>query len=704
MEFNLLKTEVQTPPAERCHIAIKYYAEGYEEHPDKPNVLRIAYATASLFEKHRKYVYDNDRILGSLRGKLGPQSEIRDDANKVFWSSGRRSFQAGSDHYAGNYENFVKRGLPGTFALIEESLKRYSDDKDKVDFLSAAKITLEAFRNVLLQYAEEAEKKGLTDAANDCRFIADNKPETFAQGFQLVFMSYILFTYDEKYAMAFGRIDQYLYPLFKKDIDAGIITHEEAVDIVASGFIKLHEWIYIHGGDDVANIAIGGVDPDTGNDATNELSYVVLEAVNKCHIPGPNLSAKINKNTSIDFIDTCLKVTGTGLGYPALMNDDVNIAALRRYGYPLHDCRNYCMVGCIENFIQGKQPPWGDGRFNSPKYLEYALNDGVCFLTGEQKGLKTGDPSEFDTMEKLIDAFDKQLRYGAKQYADYVVSVQKSYDPKFCQSPFMSCFCDGCLEKGLDINNGGAVYPSTHGACCMGIATIADSLAAIEKLVFIDKKLTLSKYVEILKADFEGYDKERKWMLDCPKYGNDDDFVDKYAVWFNEEHYNIFKEYKTYDGGPFYVAIASNTANIPAGKELGATPDGRRSKAEMSDAASPMHGMDKKGPTAALLSLCKPDYTLSATGTVVNQKYPPSMFTDDDNRRKLATLIKVYFDQGGQEIQINSVSRKVLEDAIANPDKYASLVVRVSGFSAYYTKLDIEVQKDILKRTEHTSI
>ena len=251
---------------------------------------------------------------------------------------------------------------------------------------------------------------------------------------------------------------------------------------------------------------------------------------------------------------------------------------------------------------------------------------------------------------------------------------------------------------------GGAKYPAAHGACAMGVGTVADSLAAIEKLVFTDKVMTLAEMRDILNADFVGYEKEQKMMLDCPKYGNNDDFVDKWAVWFVEKHAEIFDKYRTFSGGPVYIAIASNTSNIPAGGEIGATPDGRKSQEPLSDAASPMHGVDFNGPTAALLSLSKPDYSYSATGTVVNQKYPPIMFTDDEKRKKLGALIRVYFNRGGQEIQINSVSRDILYDAMYNPDNYKSLVVRVSGFSAFYTTLGWSVQNDILKRTEHESI
>lgn len=702
MGLKELKAEMAACENKGTYAVNSLLAKGYARDMLQSNVLRRADGIYTLFTEHKKYVYKNDRILGSIRGIFAENQEIFPDAGKIVSEMGSRNFLSAMDHYAPNYEHFLKNGIDGTIKNIDISLEKYADDTQKTDFLRAARKTMQAMSIVFEQYADEAEKLGLCEAAQCCRYIAHKAPTTFAQALQLMFMTHILFIYEGRYAMALGRMDQFLYPYYEADKAAGRITREDAEDLVACAFYKFSEHTTLLGGDDVVNIAIGGVKPEDGSDAVNELSYIILNAVNDAHIPGPNLSARISKHTSADFIDECLKVVGTGLGYPAMMNDEVNIAALERYGYKKEDCRNYCMVGCIENFLQGKQPPWTDDRYNSPKYIELALNNGVDMLSGKQIGPQTGEASEFLTMEQFMTALDEQMRYGAKCYMEHQHSHYK--DPVNYQSPFLSCFCDGCIESGIDINAGGAEYPSAHGACCMGIGTMADCLAAIEKLVYNDKVMTLSQMVDILKANFEGYEKERAMMLACPKYGNNDDFADKYAKWFIDEHYDIFKDYKTVDGGPIYIAIASNIQNISAGNCIAATPDGRFSQSEVSDAASPMHGMDKHGPTAALLSLAKPDYTKSATGTVVNQKYPPSAFEDDEKRRKLGALIRVYFNHGGQEIQINSISRDVLYDAINNPEKYSSMVVRVSGFSAYYTRLEKEVQLDILKRTEHSSL
>ena len=713
MQFDLsaLKTEVQMPASGR-YAAPVYRAQGYTAHAQDENVLARAYAIQSLFVSHKKYLYDNDRFAGSLRGMFADVSEeALHAAQQICAPYPERGFHTNSDHYAANYSHFLARGIGGTLADIDASLAAYAEDADKTSFLRAARIAMEGFAEMILGYAEEADKKAeaadgetkahFAEIAARCRRIAVEAPQSFAEALQLVWFTYVAFAYEGRYAMAFGRLDQYLYPFYEKDLAAGLVTEESVTDDFASVFIKIGERRSLAGGDDVSNIAIGGVKPEDGTDATNALSYCILRAVRACFIPGPNLSARIHKDTPKEFLDACLEVIGTGLGYPALMNDDVNIPALHRMGYSLEDCRDYCMVGCIENFIQGKQPPWSDGRFNTPVYLEYALNNGKSLLDGVQRGIETGEPESFATMEDFMAAFDAQLRVGAKTYVDWFNRANTVANAENHQSPFLSCFCDDCIARGIDINRGGAKYPTAHGACGMGIATVADSLAAIETLVYRDKVLTLGELRDALAANFEGYDELRAKLLAAPKYGNNDDIADKYAIWFVEAQADLFDSYRTPDGGRYYIAIASNTQNIGAGREVGATPDGRGAGMPVSDAASPMRGMDKSGPTASALSLCKPDYTRVACGTVVNQKYTPDMFQNAEKRAKLGAVIRSYFLMGGQELQINCVSKDTLRDAQVHPENYGSLVVRVSGFSAYYTKLDRSVQEDILARTEH---
>jgi len=661
--------------------------------PNLPTPIVKANMVKTLFEDCLKFIPEGDLIAGSYAGIRGTVDQARlDYAHSVVGSFGFRNFQTNADHFAPNYERFLNDGIPGTRAKLEASMIAHKGDREKEIFIEAMTITLDALASFIKGYADEALKLGRDDIAEVCNALIDHAPRTFREALQLMSFVHTTFEYEERHAQAIGRMDQFLYPYYRRDIDSGEMTNEEAIRLMMSAFAKLENT--------TINIAIAGVHRD-GTDATNDLSYAILEAVGRCNIPGPNLSARLHNNIPDRFIDEALKVIGTGLGYPALMNDEVNIPALHRHGYSLEDSRDYCMVGCIENFIQGKQPPWSDGRYNTPKYLEYALNNGRDMRTDALVGIETGDVSEFDTMDKLMAALEAQMRHGAAMYVMFFNNRNNAPNPKAMTQPYLSLFCDDCIGRGMDINDGGAIYPSVHGAGCMGIATVSDSLAAIERVVYEEKYVTMSELRQALIADFEGYEELRQKLLAAPKYGNNDDFVDKYAVWFVKFQDEIFAPYRTRDGGAFYTAIASNVSNIPAGKELAATPDGRKAGEPVSDAASPAQGRDISGPTAAALSLSKPDYSLVSCGTVVNQKYSPEMFRDPEKRARLGAMIRAYFKMGGQELQINSVSRDVLKDAMDNPENYGSLVVRVSGFSAYYTKQSRAVQEDILRRTEH---
>jgi formate C-acetyltransferase len=608
-----------------------------------------------------------------------------------------RGFLKNADHFAPDYFTAVKVGIPGLFDRIERSIVSHSDEPDKVEFLYSMKETLCAFCDKLQLYADKAEelfnaegyeKSRLQKIRENCITLINSAPQTFEQGLQLVWMLHICFVSEGRYAMALGRIDRYLYPLYERDINNGLIDEEYAEELLSNVFAKICERRYT-GGDDVVNICIGGVDED-GICSVNGLSYRVLHAVRDVNMPGPNLSARITADCPDKFLDECLKVIGTGLGYPALMNDDVNMAALARKGYDIKDVRNYCMVGCIENFITGKQPPWVDGRFDPIKYLL------AIFERNDDDAL-----DNISSMDEFMAIYKENLAEGACDYVKCTRAASYVADPENHTSPFMSCFCDFCIERGLDINMGGSKYPSVHGAVLMGIGTVSDCLSAIEKTVYIDKTASLSVIKEAINNNFEGFEELRKTLLEAPKYGNNDGFADKYGVWYTNTLSDMFDGYTTNDGGAYYTAMAANISNIDAGRHLSATPDGRLAGKPLSDAASPTYGCDIRGVTSTLLSVSKPDYTRCACGTVVNQKFSPDAFKDG-KRDKLLQLIRVYFSRGGQEIQINSTSRQVLQDAMDHPEKYPSLVVRVSGFSAIYITLSKEVQEDILSRTQQT--
>ncbi len=703
---SLLRREIKAPPT-GIHAPHHFRAIGYRAAADESLQILRATGIATLLAQPTPYIYQGDTIAGSARSlwiELSPADSEADAA--VCAPYPNRHFGTNSDHYTADYETALRRGVPGLLADIDAALEAHAAEPARVEFLTAMRMTMIGLRDRLAATADHAaalkgtegyDDRRLSAIERNCRALTARAPETFPEALQLVWMIHTSFVYEGRYAMALGRMDQYLYPFYAHDLAAGTITEADAVAYFENVFLKICEWRYLAGGDDVVNIAIGGSSPD-GSCDVNRLSYCVLWAVRNVNHPGPNLSARICPTTPDDFLDECLKVIGTGLGYPALMNDAVNIPALLRYGYDEADVYNYTMVGCIENFITGKQPPWSDGRFDTPRFFAYIFNNGKGYFNASE-GLDTGDVSSITSMDILMERLEIQLREGVRLYCAAFNATNDLPDPENYTAPFLSCFCRDCIGRGLDINMGGALYPSVHGAALMGVGTVSDSLAAIEQVVFVDKVATIEELAEALKANFVGYDALHERLLAAPKYGNNDDRVDRYAVWFVDFLYNEFRKYKTRDGGGFYVAMAANTSNIWAGHTIGATPDGRRAGEPLSDAASPTYGRDTRGATTTVLSVTKPDYSCVACGTVINQKFSPSMF-EDTKRPKLLALIKVYFAKGGQELQINATSTEVLRDAMDHPENYPDLVVRVSGFSALYVTLNREVQLDILARTQ----
>ena len=696
--FEYLNNEIC---AETKGVYAPYYYRylGYKQDiAAEPSTFR-ANGIYALFTETKPVIMKNEIIVGNKKPLFADVDKITlEYAEKIVQRFGERTFISNKDHYAPNYDHILTVGLPSLIDEIDNSLEIHGNDTRKCETLLAMKHTLCGFSQMIKNHVLAAQeckkdpaynKERLDGIIKNCEAITEGKPQTFAQALQLVWFCHSAFLMEGRYAMALGRLDQYLYPFYQADIEKGITTDEQVVELLENVFIKFQ--------DDIVNICIGGQNKNRECEI-NPLSYCILKAVGNCNVPGPNLSLRLTENTPDDFLDECLKTIGTGLGYPALMNDAVNIAALKKYGYAEEDIYNYSMVGCIENFITGMQPPWSDGRFDTPRYFDYIFNNGISETNGSI-GLDTGDVENIGSMQEFMTVFEKQLTFGAAEYYATFNKDNSFINQAYYPEPFLSCFCYDCIGRGLDINNGGSKYPSVHGAAVMGIGTTADSLAAIEKVVFTDKRATLSDIKNALNCNFEGYEELHKELLAAPKYGNNDDFVDKYAVWFIDYLGALFENYKTRDGGGIYIAAAANISNIYAGRSIGATPDGRKRGEPLSDAASPSYGKDVKGPTSTINSLSKPDYTKVACGSVVNQKYSPTMF-NDQNRPKLQALIRTYFKKGGQEIQINATSREVLEKAMEEPEKYKNLVVRVSGFSAFYVTLDKSVQLDILNRTQ----
>ena len=366
------------------------------------------------------------------------------------------------------------------------------------------------------------------------------------------------------------------------------------------------------------------------------------------------------------------------------------IEGLAQLGIPLEVARDHCMVGCIETMLAGKQPAWSDSRFNGPLYLLESL-----------KSLHELPKSE-QSYERLIKLFEEQVASGIKSHAAMINDHAAQFPVARFPDPFLSALTQDCIGRGLDINDGGALFPRMHGIAVMGLATVADSLAAVRKLVFEDRLIELNQLMAALEADFDGCEPLRQ-MLErkAPKYGNDDAYVDDIAAWFVEFVSRRCLDHRLADGGWFVSAMAANVQNISAGRDVAATPDGRKARHPLSDAASPFFGRDLNGPTAFLHSVARPDYRPVLTGSVVNMKFEPEMFADEAGAERFLAMTRFFVRSRIQELQFNFTGNATLAEAQAHPERFANLVVRVSGFSAYFTRLQREVQDDILRRRAH---
>ncbi len=709
-----MKTFQPTPYA----AVAKYYRAYFADH--KTNITPLwqmesfrATVGESMSLRRAKalnHVLDNSFLIhcpgdllvgcGNL-GHLGTADAVPADklaeADQTMLEIGRRTFAVFADHHAPDYATLLRDGLPGLRERIETSLVQANPRQR--EFLDAMSIALTGAHNYFLRWGEELDRLSkvraeqaplLRSQADRMRRLATERPETLHDALQLVLSFHHMFQLDRRGAMAFGRMDQYLYPFYQADLAAGRLDDPQALALFCHLFAK----ITVDG--DVQNIALAGVRPSDGEDATNELSYMILEACRLIGQPGGNCSARIDfEKTPRAFVKKCAEVIRTGIGYPAVMNDRLTIQSLLDRGYALEDARNHCFVGCIEVFIPGKQAPWSDGRHNAMKQMQPAVN----WLAEHEQALPPDQQFEafYRKFFELVTVMtDEQLRRDTEQQRRF----QERADD--FTSPLMSLLVADCIERGRDLCDGGAVYPSNKGYGIVGIASIADSLAAVKKLVCEERRFTASQLATLLATDFEGHEAERQELLSAaPKFGNADDEVDALAARFVGDLADVFARHRNAMSGEYWMLLASNVQNIACGKEVGASPDGRHAHEPLSDASSPYFGRDHHGPTAVIRSLARLPYRLCPGGSVVNIKLDPHGLEGDRGLEALAALIVTCFRLGGAELQFNTTDRETLIDAMKRPELYENLVVRVSGFSYNYTWLDPSVQKDILARTEH---
>lgn len=715
------------------------YAVGWmeDELNEKGNFDKRKGDTFYLPEEH---IPELREIISYWKGKtlydhaqaLMPEEVKRASRVKVIHGDG--NITSGDGHIVVDYEKVLNCGLRGIINEAKMELGRLEvtdlDFLKKKAFLESVIIACEATINFAERYAVEAEnlagmerdynrKKELLKIAEICRKVPQYPAEDFYEGIQSVwFVQLIQQIESNGHSVSLGRLDQYMYPLFKRDIESGKITEDFAKELLENLWIKLYSVLKIrptsHSGYGAGyptyqNVTIGGQTPD-GKDATNELSYLILQSVAETKLTQPNLSARLHANSPERFIRMCAEVIRTGFGMPALKNDEIIIPSLLNRGVQAEDAYNYCLVGCIEVAVGGK---WGYrctgmSFFNMVKALELTLNDGIDPRTGEKLLTGLGSLKDFKTFDELWKAWEKHVAYyeALRVTLDYVADINLE---KLVPDIFTSALVNDCIKRGKTVKEGGAIYDMVSGLQ-VGLANVANSFAAIKRLIYEEKRLSAEDLMEALANNFEG-DKYRfiqKMLLDAPKYGNDDDYVDQLAVDAYFTYINENKKYKNtrYGRGPiggnYYMSTSGISSNVPMGAVCGATPDGRKAWMPVAEGASPAQGTDTNGPTAVLKSITKLPTILITGGQLLNQKFTPDMFEGEGQFDKFISFIKTFISLKSWHIQFNIVSAETLRAAQKEPEKYRDLIVRVAGYCAQFVTLDPATQMDIISRTEQS--
>jgi len=626
----------------------------------------------------------------------------------------------GIGHMLVNHQRVLEQGL---LAVIDDVRARRQKAKDEAqrDFYEAAEITGQAVVSWANRYADEAARlaAAATDPRRDelltiaeaCRRVPAHPPRTFQEALQSVlFMHFATQIESWESAISIGRMDRFLYPAYEADMKAHKLSRDCALELLACFYVKLSHSIPLFDSDvtlafsgltNFANTVIGGVDGE-GRDTTNELSYLMLDAMKRVRTPQPNFGVRLHRQAPQEFREAVAQAVADGIGNLQLFNDEVVIASLTNRGVPLPDARDYGIIGCVEQAVPGKSFTSSDAALlNLPLCLELALNNGRGRLFSDQLGLPTGDPRGFTCIEDVIGAYRAQVEYLVGRMVEGLEGLAQAHAERR-PVPLASSLTDDCPARGLDLTAGGARYNFT-GVQGVGVATVGDSLAAIDWLVFDQKHVTMDQLLAALDTDFEGQEELRQMLLNkAPKYGNDDDRADGFARLAAEIYCRAVEKHRSFRGGWYSPGLYSVTTHIAFGLMIGATPDGRHAGQPLSQGVSPAHGRDRCGPTAALKSAAKLDHTLVSNGLTLIQMLSLGASAREHATEVLGGLLEGYFSLGGQQLQWNLVDRATLIAAQQDPEAYRGLVVRVAGYSALFTDLNRVVQDELIARTEHT--
>ncbi len=676
--------------------------------------------------------WEHNTLLDRGLAAFPPHSKLYYDLG-IIKSEG--NITSGDAHCAVDYGKMLRVGLKDYARRAREKLDALdlTDYKNiqKSYFYRAILIVVDAVKNFAKRYAElaaetaartqdEARKAELLEMSRILYKVPYEPAETFREAVQGLWLVHLVLQIESNgHSLSYGRMDQYLDPYYERDLEAGKITQGQAEELLCNLWLKtytinkIRSWSHTQfsaGSPLYQNVTVGGQTAD-GRDATNPLSWLILRTVAQCHLTQPNLTVRYHKGLPDGFLRECIQVVRCGFGMPAFNNDEIIIPSFMEKGVKPEDAYNYSAIGCVETAVPGK---WGYrctgmSFLNFPKALLIAMNDGVDPASGVKLCEGIGHFKDFTAFDQVLACWDKVIREMCRQCTIIDATCDMVLEQDTADI-LCSALTDDCIERGLNMKEGGAVYDFISDLQ-VGIANLADSLAAVKKVVFEDKAVTPGELWQALQRNFEGprYERVRALLQAAPKYGNDDDYVDQLVV----NAYNVYiDEMKKYHntrygrgpiGGVYYAGTSSISANVPQGAGTLATPDGRKAGEPLAEGCSPSHAADRNGPTAVFKSVSKLPTEEITGGVLLNQKVTPQMLDNEENCQKLMMLLRTFFNRlHGYHVQFNVVSRETLLDAQIHPENHQDLIVRVAGYSAFFNVLSRKTQDDIIARTEQS--
>jgi pyruvate formate-lyase/glycerol dehydratase family glycyl radical enzyme len=679
----------------------------------------VADETKRAFCEHVFPYWQGRQVADRLMEAVPPELWRADDRGVLYHYFRSRTI----GHINAGYEKVLARGFEGIAADARRVLASVTAAGERVaskrEFLQSVLLACDAavvfarrhaavVRDLAAREPSAARRRELLAMADVCERVPAAPARTFHEALQSMWFTHLVLNLEtDGHAFGPGRFDQYLYPYYRHSIDSGELTQDQAQELLDLMWVKFDEITLAKDSGEAQtsssypefqNLNIGGLTRE-GRDATNELSYMCLTALDHTRLPQPGLSAQVSSRTSSRFLLRCCELLRLGLGMPAMFNSDVLVLGMVNRGKTLEDARASSLNGCVACFCDGKDRMASSGYFNLAKCLELALNDGRDRLTGERLGPATGDPRAFASFDDVLRAFQAQVAHFVDEKVRYDNIVRDIY-AAYCPVPFTSSVIDDCIDHALDWHAGGARYKiATMSGVAVG--TVADSLSAIRTHVFEHGGVSMPQLVDALDRNWAGFEVLREALVNkTPHYGNDDDHVDRLALLAQRIFCDAVEAHHDVQGARYWVDLLPTTSHVALGQVTGATPDGRYAGTPLSEGVSAVQGHDRRGPTAAAASVAKLDHART-NGTLLNMRIDPACLHSTEDLRKLAGLIRGYFDQGGHHVQFNVVDRGVLLDAMAHPEQHRDLMVRVAGYSDYFVLLSPEIQREILSRTEH---